>query len=323
MSNEINLRKYLPGNFSFAQNAKPSTGNIFTTPFKTINNSSNGTAGAIVPSSMIRILSYLLAIVIVVLVILLFIHFFIKPIFRLHPGGPGIIPVPGFDDGTLYWNKTNPGQILNKKLPIDAQYYNYSMNLDIFVENPLQFSSYPRIFLSRGATLKDHPSGDTMLGVLDNYNLVAGLLPDTNDLIVSVLNKDNNMENIIVPNIPIQEPFRLGIILMESALEVYINGHLMKTRTFTVPPKDVKGDIYPATGINTNVAKVRNLKIWKRILTTAEIRYATPALSKASDFNPAPISSVSSAGCPASKAVEDRISKLSADTVSDINSKLL
>ena len=68
MSNEINLRKYLPGNFSFAQNAKPSTGNIFTTPFKTINNSSNGTAGAIVPSSMIRILSYLLAIVIVVLV---------------------------------------------------------------------------------------------------------------------------------------------------------------------------------------------------------------------------------------------------------------
>lgn len=320
MSNEINLRKYLPSNFTFAQNTKPSTGNVFTTPFKNSNTSPSST---VVPSSILRIVSYLFAIVIVVIIILLFIHFFIKPIFRLHPGGPGIIPVPGFDDGVLYWNKTNPGQILNKNLPINNQYYNYSLNLDVFIENPLQFSSYPRIFLSRGATLKEHPSGDTMLGILDNYNLVAGLLPDTNDLIVSVLNKDNNMENIIVPNIPIQEPFRLGIIVMESALEVYINGHLMKTRTFTVPLKDVKGDIYPATGINTNVAKVRNIKIWKRILTTAEIRYATPNLSKVSDFNPAPISSVSSAGCSSSKPVEDRISKLSADTVSDINSKLL
>jgi hypothetical protein len=82
------------------------------------------------------------------------------------------------------------------------------------------------------------------LGILSNYNLVAALLPDTNDLIVSVLNKDNNMENIIVPNIPIQQPFRLTMIVMEQALEVYINGKLARNCELSSMPKMNEGDLY-------------------------------------------------------------------------------
>ena len=55
------------------------------------------------------------------------------------------------------------------------------------------------------------------------------------------------MENIVVPNVPVQQPFRLSMVVMEQALEVYINGKLIKTRAFSAPPKDVKGDIYPAS----------------------------------------------------------------------------
>ena len=139
--------------------------------------------------------------------------------------------------------------------------------LDVFIQNPLQFSTTPRIFFSRGANKKETPSGDTLLGVLSNYNIVAALLPDTNDLIVSVLNKDNNMENIIVPNVSVQQSFRLTMVVMEQALEVYINGKLIKTRTFSASPKDVKDDINAATGIESNAIKVHNLKIWPRILT--------------------------------------------------------
>ena len=43
---------------------------------------------------------------------------------------------------------------------------------------------------------------DTLLGMLVNYNLAIALLADTNDMLVSVLNKDNNMENVIIPNNP-------------------------------------------------------------------------------------------------------------------------
>jgi hypothetical protein len=308
--NQTNIAKYLLGNNSKVA-SKVNT--VFQNT-KTSNTNAGRVSGGIGGSGIGRIVAYLLAIIVVVFVILLFIHYFIKPVFRLRPGSPGIITVPGFDDGKLFWNNTNPGQILNKDLPISQSYFNYSMIMDMFIQNPLQFSKYPRVLFSRGAVRKEMPSGDTMLGVLNNYNLVIALLPDTNDLIVSVLNKDNNMENVIISNVPVQEPFRIGIVVMEMALEVYLNGRLVKTRPLAAPPKDVRGDIFPASGVEANIAKLRNLKIWQRILTTAEIRYAKPPLSTVKEFSAGPIPG--STSCVSS--VLDRLDKLSADTLSDV-----
>jgi hypothetical protein len=189
----------------------------------------------------------------------------------------------------MFWTTTTSNPILNSALPIPNQIHGYTINLDIFVENPLQFSTNPRIFFSRGAVKKETSSDNTILGLLSNYNLVAALLPDTNDIIVSVLNKNNNMENVIIPNIPIQQPFRLTMVVMEKALEVFINGKLLKTRKFLDVPKDVKGDINSTSGIESNAIKVRNLKIWNHILTTSEIREATPDLSTAKDFGAGPM----------------------------------
>jgi hypothetical protein len=330
MSNNkgVNITKYMLGNTpvpnsntntKFSTNFFKTTANLKAADIIGAVGAVGTAAGAGKSSSVSRIVAYLLAIIVVILVILLFINFFITPIFKLRPGAPGIIPIPGFDDGKLFWNKTSPAQILNKDLPIASQSYNYSVNLDVFIENPLQFSKYPRIFFSRGAVRKEKPTGETLLGILDNYNLVAALLPDTNDVIVSVLNKDNNMENIIISNASTQEPFRLTMVVMEQVLEVYVNGHLVKTRHFDAVPKDVKGDIYPSSGIEANVTKVRNLKIWARILNTAEIREATPPLSKAKDFGANAMPSSSSC---ATQAVEDRISKLSVETQPDTSSNL-
>ena len=243
--------------------------------------------GASTGSTVGRIFGYIFAIAIVIFIILLFVHYFIIPVFRLQPGAPGIIPVPGFDDGKLFWDKTNPGQILNRDLPIATLYHSYTLNLDIFIQNPFQFSKNPRILLSRGQVKK--PTSNTLLGIIDNYNLVIALLPDTNDILVSVLNKDSNMENAIVRNVPIQESFRISVVVMEVALEVYLNGRLIKTRQFRAPPKDVKSDIYPSSGIEKNIAKLRNLKIWARTLTISEIRNSNPSLSSNSDFGAEPM----------------------------------
>jgi len=312
----INISKYLLGNNQKTTNTKTTT-----------TNTTNTTVAPLVKSSIWRILSYILAIIIVILVILLFIHFFITPIFKLRPGAPGLIPVPGLDDGTLFWNKTSPGLILNKDLPISSLSYNYTLNLDVFIQNPLQFSTSPRVFFTRGALLKEKPEGDTLLGIMTQYNLAAALLSDTNDMVVSVVNKDNNMESVVIPNVPIQEPFRLSVVVMEQAMEVYINGHLMKTRHFASPPMDIKGDIYPATGILANMAILRNLKIWSRILTTTEIRESTPSLSTAKDFGAGPMPTSSTCSTAASNLQSDlqtgmqgadRLSKLSVNTIPDI-----
>ena len=264
-----------------------------------------------------QILSYLFGIAIVIFIIMLFIHFFITPVFSLQPGAPGIFVVPGLDDGVLFWNKSSPGILANKGLPIQNMDYGYSFIIDFFIENPhVHFSKHPRILFRRGGTLHPKPTGDTLLGLVDNYNVIAALLPDTNDLMISVLNSNNNTENAIISNIPVQEPFRIGVVIMDYAMEVYVNGHLMKTRSFSAVPKSVKGDIYPISGTESSMAKMRNLKIWSRALTSSEIRYAEPSMSTGNDFGSGQMSTTSSCG-----ALDDS-SNVTADTYDSVSSSV-
>ncbi len=308
---DLNFSKYIPN----AVNLKLPTFNTTTKSSFFSSNVSRITPTIAVPngSPIFRVISYLLAIFIVVMIILLFAHYFITPVFKLKPGGSGIIPIPGGDDGVLYWNKGSSGVIHDKQTPLYGQYYGYTMNLDVFIENPLQFSQHPRVLFSRGGLLKETPTSETLMGLYEYYNMVIALLPDTNDIIVSTLNKHKNMENIIIPNVPVQESFRISVVLMENAMEVYMNGKLIKTRALLSAPLDVKGDIYGPISINTSIVKVRNLKLWNRILTTNEIKYATPSISSTKDFNPTnmPSSSSSSSSCPSLTSATERLEKLS------------
>lgn len=246
--------------------------------------------------TIMRILAYFMAIAVVLLIILLFVHYFITPVFKLQPGAPGILPVPGFDDGLLFWNKSSPHTIVNNVLPIKAMSYGYSMILDVFLQNPLQFSSRPRILWARGAVIPETISGTSVFEILGNYNLAIALDPNTNDLSVNVLTSTNETKQAILHNITVQEPFRLGIIILQNAMEIYVNGQLMKTITYSSPPKDVTGDITIATGIQSTIAKFRNLKIWAKILTANEIRYAAPDLSTIDEMGAGDIPASSS--CP-------------------------
>lgn len=230
-------------------------------------------------------MAYLFGIAIIIFIIMLFIHFFITPIFSSQPGAPGIITLPGLDKGVLFWNKSSPEKIRNSELPIQNMEYGYSFIIDIFIINPhVHFSTHPRILFRRGGTLKNTPTGNALSGIIENYNIVGALLPDTNDLVVSVLNTNNNEEKIIIPNVPVQEPFRLGVVLMNQALEVYVNGHLMKTRTFSSPPKSIKDAFYPLSGKEIPLAKLQNFKVWPSILSSPEIRYAKPDMPSAAEM---------------------------------------
>ncbi len=275
---QFNVSKWMNDKLNTVKNTFSSTTSSSFNNIKTPSLSTNLTTNSDGWMSVLgRIGAYLFSIVFVILAI----SFFITPIIKLRPGDPGLFYIPLKDDGVLFWPKGKDNEIDNKLLPISEVSYNYSLMMDILIQDPNPFSRNIRLIFARGPTYQSStPTSSTIpTELLSNYNLMVGLMPDTNDMIVSVLNKDSNSENAIIQNIPIQEVFRLGIVVMENTLEVYINGHLVKTRSYISPPKAVTGPITGGSGKDVTVAKLRNLKIWNRILRTAEIRESPPRLS--------------------------------------------
>jgi hypothetical protein len=238
------------------------------------------TSGLFSVSGLIGLAGYLLSIIVVIMIIILFVHYFITPVIKQRPGSPGYIYL-GTDNGVLFWKDGNRQTILNKDTPIASIYYNYTMMIDVKISAVIPFGTMPRVLFTRGATKKDPPSGSTttLASIFESYNLAVALKPDTNDLIVSTMNKDKLEENVILNNVPINSTFRLGIVLREKALEVYVNGRLIRTRALSTTLLDQKGDIaISSTAKDNDVASLRNLKIWSSILSTAELQGATPSM---------------------------------------------
>lgn len=237
-----------------------------------------------------KIIAYLIGIIFVIIVISLIIHYYITPIYSFHPGAPGIILIPGFDDGVLFWNGAGeyPAATIipNDKLPINNKFFDYSFIVDMFIQNPMQFSKCYRILLSRGLTRNTaNCTKDSIISLATAFNFVVALKPDINDMIIAVQTESSGYEYIIIENIPIQEPFRLGVVVMQQMLEIYINGLLKGTVVYKKSLTSNMGDIDIAQGNELNIAKMQNLKIWDRILSSSEIRYSRPTMASVTSFN--------------------------------------
>lgn len=225
------------------------------------------------------ILGYILSIFTMLIIILLLVHYFIRPVFQFNPGGPGFIPVPGMNDSEVYWK---PGTVLapikTADIALGSKTTNYSLTLDILIKNPQALGSTDRIFFSRG---EKPPTPDTNTN--QSQVLTVALLPTTNDMVITLINAHNNEEPLMIRNVPVLTPFRLGIIVMDGAMEVYINGKLLKTRKLDASPKEGGLYFYPPQASMAQVVRVNNLIVWTTTLTAPEIRYATPALMSVSE----------------------------------------
>jgi hypothetical protein len=145
-------------------------------------------------------------------------------------------------------------------------------------------SSIYRLIFNRGGTYPAQTTGDMITGVVTGYNVAIALVPDTTDLIVSVLDSNGNPVNATIYNAPVQAPFRIGVVLMDMAFEVYLNGKLVQTMVLS---RGINSNIGffqgPQKGTTsttdmTDIARVGNLNVWSRTVQPAEIRYAQPTL---------------------------------------------
>jgi hypothetical protein len=226
-------------------------------------------------------------------VILLIVHYTIKPIFKIKDAGPGMIPVPtvGKESSGFYWTKT-AGSLNSSDTVLGATddgTFNYSMTIDILIKDPNVSSNIDRPILTRSdSQFTPAPvsvEGVSIIQQVGNYNLAMYLDKSTNDLIVSTMSTTATgavIENVLIENVPVQKPFRVGVIMGNRYMEVYYNGKLHSTRQLAGPPLAVSGTFIPPTGNFAVMADVRNLRIWKGVITPPEMSYL-PALSIA-DF---------------------------------------
>ena len=101
----------------------------------------------------------------------------------------------------------------------------------------------------------------------------------TNDLLIYVQTTDSLnaavplLESITIPNIPVGKAVRIGVMMSNKLVEVYINGYLIESKLLSFPLREVYGSFQPPLdSISSSTARVFNLRIWRRMLGVSEFR---------------------------------------------------
>lgn len=238
-----------------------------------------------VSSTITSIVLRALLIILVVLIVLVFIHFTIRPIFKSSPDDPGIIPTPSmiYDDKVFWQTKKDLVPLDVGETPIGTSVGNYSFTLDIEIDDVNNSTNLPRILFFKGTDFNkippSHAEQATVASMILNPSIIFALTRDTNDLQVSVITENNNLEGVLLLNVPLRKPFRVGVIISNKRLEVYTNGLLSRTRALSGPLKAVGGKFWPSS---VPGVQLRNLHIWPSTITPGQMRAALPALNGSS-----------------------------------------
>jgi len=281
---------------------------------------------------------YTIAILLVLLIILLIINYTIYPIFQLQAGGPGFIRIPFMQSQQVFWSPGGSFQDISSNCKINQpnQAYNWSMSLDISIKNPVmtvqdtQFKSLFRLLFNRGGDVNPTPTfidgsiNDLFTGS-NKYNLAIGLLRDTNDLYIST-NTEAGEQGVLLQNVPTKTPFRIGVVVMSTYLEVYFNGKLFKTLKLAGQISDIPSDrppllIQALKGNTTDqIARLGNLITWNQVVNPSVIKYATPELMDSSTDDT--LDGGSSSGSCGSGSAYNAFNDLTGGTLSYMSTQL-
>lgn len=247
-------------------------------------------------SIVVRIILYLIAGILAIGVILLAIDQWITPIFERSPGDGGYIPMPGIDTSQAFWKDTAnvtditlgtvvpsttapPGSVAAVK-PLSTTLLegqsNYALTMDILIDN-----EFPQE-LGKDVSGNNIPQrtffiiGPDVLHPILSVNLDNSI----NRIIITAADSRGEIQSIVIDNVPIHKPFRLGISKSSNAMEGYMNGLLVKTRqlkTTTILPGTGDKIFSTANIINNNNVlstgiKVRYLRIFGHSVLASEMK---------------------------------------------------
>lgn len=209
-------------------------------------------------------------------------------------------------DAAHYWKPQevyNNLQVAKNQLIPDFRDDEYSLNTEIILDNTRNYWNADgpyRHIAHRGSNdlIIEGEDNDnniiTMCTMTSNAKLPPyglpkrmnpGILldPNVNDILVFVDTSNGAetfRESVRIRDIPLNIPFRLGIIVNERVLEVYMNCKLEVTKLLTHKPKKVENKWFGLAGAAAANAQIQNLYLWKRALVSNDMRYLCPSISK-------------------------------------------
>lgn len=103
--------------------------------------------------------------------------------------------------------------------------------------------------------------------------------PNTNDILIFVDTQKGGevyRESVRISDIPLDIPFRLGVILKGKLLEVYLDCKLENTKLLKGEPRTVENTWYGLAGSAAADAQIQNLYLWNFPLTSSDIAPLCP-----------------------------------------------
>jgi hypothetical protein len=113
--------------------------------------------------------------------------------------------------------------------------------------------------------------------------------PNINDIIVFVDTMNGATpyrESVRIVDVPLDTPFRLGVIINGQVLEVYLNCKLEVTKVLSGVPREIENDWYGISGRANAQAQIQNLMVWTSALGAEDIRSICPELPKFANKRP-------------------------------------
>jgi hypothetical protein len=259
---------------------------------------SNATEESGVASGVLRYVMYIIVLIILILVVLVIVHFTIMPIFRTGPGKSGLIDLPGSDDSLWFFKTLQQNMLTVNELtpiPLGIPSSNYTYMLDINIDNPTvnPRPGKPRIIFARANGIPDYnkPNYTANSSVKDLFTdsttitTIVYLDHLTNDLNIAVYTdgaRGGAPITVTLPNVPVRVGFQLAVVIGSKFIEAYMNGRLVKTITFSSPPISLENGLLipPSQELMNSTVRAMNLRIWRRVLSPAEIRGYTGNIHK-------------------------------------------
>jgi hypothetical protein len=183
-----------------------------------------------------RLFFYLAVGALALFLFLTFLHFTVTPIFSFMPGDSGIITIaPSGPKQYAFLNgPTDDGKRIDFE---DFKAFNISFAFDIYIRSEFA-TTVPRVLFYSSPSAIALGATDTKGSLPTKFpgsNLVLYLDPQTNDLHAMILYTDSTTGDVqakhelCVENMPLQKPVRIGVILFQKFVEIYMDGKLVRT----------------------------------------------------------------------------------------------